>query len=273
MCILFRCITLQKTQIMDLKVVIIGAGNLATCLSLELKKHQYNILQVYSRSEKSACALAEVLGCHWTNELHKVERGADLYILSVSDRVYEVLLPQLNFGNALVIHTSGSMSMQILAPYSQRIGVFYPLQTFTKGRTVDFTVTPVCIEAVNRSDFNILKSIGEEISGSVHEITTEQRKRLHLAAVFCSNFVNHCYALACEIAKEQQVEFDLLKPLIRETAAKIETMSPVEAQTGPAVRYDENVMNRQKEMLTDHPLWKELYERMSKSIFELQTKK
>lgn len=264
---------MQKIQIMDLKVVIIGAGNLATCLSLELKKHQYNILQVYSRSKKSACTLAEVLECSWTNDLNKVESNADLYILSVSDRAYDVILPQLNFGDALVIHTSGSMPMQILTSYSQRIGVFYPLQTFTKGRAVDFTVIPICIEASNRADLNVLRSIAEKISSSVYEITTVQRKRLHLAAVFCSNFVNHCYALAFEIAKEQQVEFDLLKPLIRETAAKIETLLPIEAQTGPAVRYDENVMNRQKEMLTDHPLWKELYERMSKSIFELQTKK
>ncbi|MDP4206963.1 MAG: DUF2520 domain-containing protein [Bacteroidota bacterium] len=257
---------------MDLRIVILGAGNLATRLSIELKQHHFQIEQIYSRTAESASALADILDCPWTNDVNQVIKDADLYILSVSDSAFENLLHKLSIENGLLVHTSGSMPMQSLADFAKRIGVFYPLQSFSKQRDVDFSSIPICIEALNQEDENILFEIGHKISSSVQHIDSIQRRSLHLAAVFCSNFANHCYALAGEIASEQGVDFELLKPLIRETAAKIECLSPKEAQTGPAVRYDQNVMGCHESMLETHPLWRDLYSLISKSIFDLQKK-
>ena len=167
----------------------------------------------------------------------------------------------------LFVHTAGSVSMDVL-PVERR-GVFYPMQTFSKNKEVDFSVIPCFVEAKEKDDLQLLKTLAKTISDSVYELNSENRKYLHLAAVFCCNFANHCFSMGAELLKKHgNIPFNVMLPLIDETAAKLYSMSPREAQTGPAVRWDENVIAKQMQLLADTPDMQKMYELMSKSIHE-----
>jgi predicted short-subunit dehydrogenase-like oxidoreductase (DUF2520 family) len=252
---------------MGIKVSIIGAGNLATRVALELHNKGVEILQVYSRTVTSALTLARMIGCNYVTKPEKITSEADVYLISVSDMVMGDVLKEINFNNKLIAHTAGSIPMNELAAYSSSFGVFYPLQTFSKYRDVVFSRIPMCIEANTPENEKILIDLASLISKDVRIISSEQRKQLHLAAVFACNFVNHMYAIAHEIVQEKDIPFEILRPLIAETAAKINKMTPRAAQTGPAVRKDKNIMNEHIEMLKDSRL-KKLYNSVSDSIFE-----
>ncbi|GET29714.1 Rossmann-like and DUF2520 domain-containing protein [Prolixibacter sp. SD074] len=253
-------------------IVLIGAGNLATRLGLRLKECNHRIVQVYSRTEKSARELADKLKTEWTTRVDEVSPEGQLYLVSVSDKAVEPLLCKIGFGKRLVAHTAGSMPLDVLQPFTDNFGVFYPLQTFSKSRAVDFSQIPVCIEANNPENLAILRKLGASISNDVREIGSEQRRQLHLSAVFVCNFVNHLYTIGEELLKEKEIDFDVLKPLIIETAAKVLEFSPKDAQTGPAVRFDRNVIDRHLEMLEEHPQWNDIYKLLSESIHQLHTK-
>lgn len=248
-----------------MKIVFIGAGNLATRLSLEMKQVGMEVLQVYSQTEASSSALAEKLGCRWTTSIDQVRPDADLYLFSVKDTVLASLVAQMKPNEGLWVHTAGSMPMDLFRGYAKRYGVFYPLQTFSKEREVSFREIPFFIEAAQPDDEQWLLQVAGRLSDHVQLLSSEKRKSLHLAAVFACNFTNHIYVLASKLLEEQGVSGEVLLPLIDETAAKIHTMSPVKAQTGPALRYDENVINKHLAMLTD-PTMKELYRLISQSI-------
>jgi predicted short-subunit dehydrogenase-like oxidoreductase (DUF2520 family) len=221
------------------KVIIIGSGNVAQHLIAAFQNSEntgdkIELVQVFSRK---ASALANVLDANLitTNLADLLE--ADLYIIAVSDDAISAVAAQLAFKNRLVVHTSGSVGLDVLDDNNRR-GVFYPLQTFTKNKAVDFKIIPICLESENSTDFRLLEKVAKVISDKVFAINSEQRKALHVAAVFVNNFTNHLYSIGNEICQENQVPFDILKPLILETAQKIITIMPQDAQTGPAKRND-----------------------------------
>lgn len=158
------------------------------------------------------------------------------------------------------------MSVDIFKGHAKHYGVLYPMQTFSKQRIVDFKVIPCFIEASDVSAKSILQQLCDSISDRVYELSSDNRKYLHLAAVFACNFVNHCYEISSGILNKNDIPFDVMLPLIDETAKKVHEMKPKDAQTGPAVRYDENVISRQMQLLNGTPLNKEIYQLMSKSI-------
>ena len=250
-------------------VVIIGAGNLATQLALALHENGIQIKQVFSRTSESAQALAEKVNAPFTTRLSQLVSDADLYIIAVKDSAISEILENLNLGeNHLIVHTAGSVPMNVLDGFSRNYGVFYPLQSFSKSRKADFTTIPICIEANHPENLMKLQELARKLSSSVHQINSDERKTLHLAAVFVNNFVNHFYAIGAEILQDKKLNFDLLKPLIHETAAKIETMQPLDAQTGPAKRNDTLVISDHLKMLQDKPEFQKIYSFVANSIFQ-----
>lgn len=254
-----------------MKVVFIGAGNLATQLSLCMRKTGYEIVQVYSRTEESASLLAGRLDCPYVTSLECIVPDANLYIVALKDSALVELLPQIAASkseNALFVHTAGSLPMSIWKGYAKHYGVFYPMQTFSKAREVEFENIPIFVEADQESDIETLKTLGRSLSNVVMEADSEQRRYLHLSAVFVCNFVNHMFTVGEHLLREHQLPFNIMYPLIKETIEKVlGGMNPSEAQTGPAVRYDRNVMDKHVRLLSAHPLWQHLYEEISKSIY------
>ena len=250
-----------------MKIVLIGAGNLATNLGKALQGAEHEIMQVWSRTEASAQALATVLKCPYTTDVKDVVKCADVFIVAVKDSVMPSLATSLKEGREgqLFVHTAGSMPMDIL-PFDRR-GVLYPMQTFSKHKVVDFSVIPCFIEASDESDEALLTTLSKTISDTVCALDSENRKYLHLAAVFCCNFANHCFAMGERLLQEHgNLPFSVMLPLIEETAAKLYSLSPREAQTGPAVRWDENVIDKHLQLLAEKPDMQKIYELMSKSI-------
>lgn len=248
-----------------MRVVFVGAGNLATRLSLEMRKSGMSIGQVYSHTSEHAKILADELGCGWTVVPEDIVEDADLYVFSLKDAVLQDVIARVKPNNGLWVHTAGSMPISVFEGLTARYGVVYPLQTFSKSREVDFKKIPFFLEANSSEDEKVLGEVARALSSDVRILSSEKRKNLHLAAVFACNFTNHMYALAEKILEEQQIPGEVLLPLIDETAAKVHVMSPVRAQTGPAIRYDENVINKHMAMLKD-PDMRNLYELISRSI-------
>lgn len=259
-----------------MNIVFVGAGRLATNLALALKKKtKHRILQVYSHTLEAAEKLAGEVSAEATSELECLYEDADLYVVSVKDSVLGEVIGKLCNGkrNGLFVHTAGSIPMNIFKGHADRFGVFYPMQTFSKEKIVDFDDISTFVEANNEADLRMLCGLGAELCRNVYELSSEERKKLHLAAVFACNFANRCFAISAEILERSNIPFDVMLPLIDETTAKIHKLSPAEAQTGPAVRYDENVIRMQKQMLEDDPAACRVYEAMSWSIHEAAMKK
>lgn len=257
---------------MSLNFCFIGAGNLATQLAKALQIEGNFISQVYSRTEKSARELGEILSAKYVTEIADIDRLADVYVITLTDSALEEVLSQIDFGDKLVVHCSGSLPLTILDNYSKNTGVFYPLQTFSKTRNVDFRTIPVFVEANTPENEQILTTLADQISDSVQLLSSEKRKALHLSAVFACNFVNHLYTISSEILKMKNIPFEVLKPLILETAQKVQDMTPENAQTGPAVRFDENIISAHLKELEVATGYQQLYSSLSKSIFEYHKK-
>ena len=247
-----------------MKIIFLGSGNLATRLALEMQKKGMRIGQVYSHTPENAERLAACLDCHWTIDPEAVETDADLYVFSLKDTVLADVIARIPPNNGLWVHTAGSIPMDIFSGYTN-YGVLYPMQTFSKTREVDFSVIPFFLEANTSENAGKLQQLARKLSGNVRFLSSDKRKSLHLAAVFACNFTNHIYALAVRLLQEQDIPADVLLPLIDETAAKIHTMPPRLAQTGPAIRYDENVINKHLAMLDD-PDMRSIYRLISQNI-------
>ena len=254
------------------KIVLIGAGNVATHLGLELKRKGFQVVQVFSRTEKSASELAGLLDVSYTTSLNAVVCDADIYVVALKDAAFQEQLPYIIKGReeALFVHTAGSLPMDVWKGHVPRYGVLYPMQTFSKSREIDFDKVSFFVEANTSGDLLLLKEIAGELSPKVYEATSEQRKYLHLSAVFACNFANHMYALSASLLKQYNLPFEAMLPLIDETARKVHELSPQEAQTGPAARGDMNVMSAHLELLADEPVYRELYEKISDSIQRLK---
>ena len=251
-----------------MRICLIGAGNLATQLGLALSETGHEIVQVWSRTQKRAAELSSKLYCPFTTEISLISSDTDIYIIAVSDTAIASVLAKHNWDNGLVVHTAGSTPMSILAPYCKNFGVFYPFQTFTITKKVDFANVPVCIEANTPQNLEILKVLARSISQNIRLIDSIQRQQIHLAAVFACNFVNHFYAIGEELLHEKGIDFEILKPLILETASKAVDHSPVSSQTGPASRNDKITMDKHLTMLNNHHDLKNLYELLSKRIIQ-----
>jgi predicted short-subunit dehydrogenase-like oxidoreductase (DUF2520 family) len=242
-------------------MVILGAGNLAQHLYTAFQTTaQATVVQVYNRSEKALRYFKEVP----TTTSLKTLLEADVYVIAVADDAIAKIANKLPFTDRLVVHTSGSASMHVL-PKKNRRGVLYPLQTFTKGTTVDFSTIPFCLETSLKEDFATLKMLTACLGSPSYRISSEQRRALHVSAVFVNNFSNHLYRIAHEICEANNVPFDILKPLIQETAHKINVLTPYMAQTGPAKRGDEKTINDHLEKL-DKKIHKEIYTLLTQSI-------
>ncbi len=250
------------------KIVLIGAGNLATQLGKALHQKGKKILQVLSRTQESADLLAGQTGSAAIINPNHLIKDADLYILAVPDDEIHRISDAITFHEQLIVHTSGSVGMEVLKDASANHGVFYPLQTFSKIRDVSFSDIPICIEASCEENYVSLTNLAEEISNDVRRINSSQRQTIHLAAVFASNFTNYMYAIADEILEKENISFDIIQPLIRETAKKIEKKSPKDTQTGPAFRKDLKIIEKHLQLLKNDPDKKEIYELFSKLIVE-----
>lgn len=254
-----------------MRISLIGAGNLATRLGLALKKVGHEFVQVYSRTEASAGTLAVLLGAEAVVQPELLSE-ADLFVCALKDDALPDVLRKIRFGNRPLIHTAGSLPLDVLQPFSSRTGVFYPLQTFSKDREVDFSTIPVFLESADPEVMAILQTLASELHSQVYQLSSEERLKLHLSAVFACNFVNYLYAISNDLLSEQALSFEVLKPLILETAAKVQSNEPLAVQTGPAVRFDHTVMDKHLALLGNHPEWKWLYEELSTGIYQ-RTKK
>jgi predicted short-subunit dehydrogenase-like oxidoreductase (DUF2520 family) len=254
------------------KIVLIGAGNVATHLGLAFLNKGLKIEQVFSRTALSANSLASKLHAVPVVRIEEIIMGADLYIISVSDDAIGEIANKINFNDGLVVHTSGTVPMDILKQCTGVCGVFYPLQTFSKDREIDFHDVPVLIEASDPQMKKALSDLGNLISAKVQVCDSEKRKFIHLAAVFACNFSNFMYTLSDEILNTQQLSFDLLRPLILETALKAMHQNPLEVQTGPAIRNDQSVIDAHLKLLAGDPEKQEIYKTLSKQISKLVNK-
>lgn len=257
-----------------MKIALIGAGNIATHLGKELQKAGEEIVCVFSRTEESAKQLSSILKCRYIADIKEVDNDADLYISAIKDSAFYEIAPQLTKGreNSIFLHTAGSLKMDVWSGLAKRYGVIYPMQTFSKNKEVDFSKIPIFIEGNSPEVLNIVRSIAEKLTSKVYEASSQQRSYLHIAAVFACNFTNHMYALCDDILQKNGIPFDVMLPLIEETAAKVHSLKPKDAQTGPAIRYDENVINHHICMLEEDKDLQDLYQSISKSIYKLAQK-
>lgn len=250
------------------RIVLLGAGNVATHLGIGLQKVGMEICQIYSRTEVSASILGNRLGVPFVTSLESLAKDADIYIVSVKDSALCSLIPHLVRGRekALFVHTAGSIPMDVWKEHASRHGVLYPMQTFSKEREMDFATVSFFLEANNETDLQTLKDLASVLSPKVYEASTEQRSYLHTAAVFACNFTNHMYALCARLLQKHGLPFDAMLPLIDETALKVHKLPPHEAQTGPAIRRDINVMDKHLTILANEPQIRDLYKMISNSI-------
>ena len=252
-----------------IRVVFLGYGNVNYHLCKMLHTiDDVTVCQIYNRSD--VLNYPREPSIPFTRSLSELME-ADIYIVGIPDDAITLFSEQIPLKNKLVVHTSGGVEMNALSSKNRK-GVFYPLQSFSKIREIDFKKIPVCIEAENDSDLKLLHKLGSYLSEKVVKVNSEQRLKLHLAAVFVNNFTNYMYQIGSDIAEESDLPFDLLQPLIAETAMKIESLSPIEAQTGPARRNDLKTIEKHLHLLQQSP-YKELYEHITKAIQSTYGKK
>ena len=249
---------------MNTKISVIGSGNVAWHLAKKLFACGYSINAVFSRNLNNAKLLAKQVETQAVDNLAMIPTS-DLYLFSVKDDAYREIIEIFPKTTAICVHTSGSLEMNILAKLSDNYGVLYPFQSFNKGKSVNFENVPFCVEASNSYTENVLLDMAKHLSPKIHLVNSEQRVYLHLAGVFACNFTNAMYAIAQQILQQNNMDFNIVLPLINETAEKIKNLYPIDAQTGPAVRNDTNIINKHIKMIKNNDL-KELYQLISQII-------
>jgi len=243
------------------KVVIIGSGNVAIQLAHAfLKSAKVTVLQRFSRNNTNAVYFSDKIPV--TDKISTLQE-ADVYILAISDSAISEFSKHLQIKKGLVVHTSGSIPMNALVCKANK-GVFYPLQTFSKDQIINFEKTPFALETEKKEDFITLETLAKTLSKNIYSVNSQQRNKLHIAAVFANNFSNYMFKIAKDICDEHDFSFEILKPIIQETTKKLETMSPFNAQTGPAKRNDKIVIENHLQQLEGDQ--KEIYKLVSDSI-------
>jgi len=251
----------------DVQISIIGSGNVATHLGKALYKKGYTILQVYSRSNENANLLAEQIEAEAISDIEKINPKADLFLLAINDSALPEIISKFPKVNGVVAHTAGSVPISVFENYFENYGVFYPLQTFSKHIKTKLKKVPFCIEANNSENEQFLSDIASSLSKNVKLIDSHQRETLHLAAVFVCNFSNYIYVIGDELLEKNNLDFELLKPLIKKTTKKLQSEKhPINLQTGPAIRGDDSTINKHINILKDKPSFQKLYLLFSKMI-------
>lgn len=249
------------------KITIIGSGNVATHLAKALYREEYQIDTVYSQTKENAVVLANEVDSFPIDKISQMDVTSDLYLIAIKDDAIADFSQQFPFKDQLVVHTSGSISMEVFKENGfTNYGIFYPLQTFSKDKKIHLDEVPFCIEGSNEKIEADLIHLAKNISSKVYAIDSEERKKIHLAAVFACNFTNYMYTISEDILKKNRIDFDILKPLIQETAKKILKNTPQEMQTGPAVRKDQNIMQDHLDMLSNQKDYQTIYQLISNQI-------
>lgn len=251
----------------NLKISFIGSGNVATHLAKGLFDKHFSIKQICSKSLENAKTLAEEVDAEACTSLSCLEKEVDCIIIAVSDDIIESIANEIPSTNALVVHTSGTKDIELLNSF-ENYGIFYPLQTFSKGTSVNLNEVPLCLESNSDKNNATLEQLAKAITTSYQYINSEQRKVIHLAAVFACNFSNHMYSISKDILDNNELDFKLLEPLIQATAAKISRMNPIDAQTGPAVRKDHETIKNHLSLLEDSIDYRDIYELITKHIIQ-----
>lgn len=250
------------------KIALIGSGNVASHLAKSLANKGLMITGIYGRNHVTAQELAELTGAKWgpISELNTSEN--DLIIISVPDNGIEEVLSQIPRGDTLFAHTSGSLELSILNKLGKRKAVFYPLQTFSKEKEINFENIPIMVEAKTDDDLEQMEKLALKLSPKVFRISSAQRKKIHIAAVFSSNFTNYLYHIAEDLLAKDNIPFEIIQPLIVETTNKIQHLKPYQAQTGPAVRNDLKTISSHLEDLESIPEYHEIYKLLSHHIIK-----
>ncbi len=248
-----------------MRVVMIGSGNVATVLGRLLKQNGHEVLQVISRSAEHAKKLADELGCDFSDYGANINKDAEIYIVSVIDSALYELNKSLHLGNKIVLHTAGSVPLDVLKDISVNYGVLYPLQSLRKEIKYQDDI-PFLVDGNTEETKTLVEDFARTFSTNIAKANDEERLKLHVAAVIVSNFTNHLYALAEEFCAREKIDFKLLQPLIKETAERIEHISPSQVQTGPAVRKDVFTLDKHLRLLTAHPKLKYIYLKLTDSI-------
>lgn len=251
-----------------MEVVIIGAGNVATVLGKLIVNAGQKVTQVFSPSIINATQLANQINALAINDLEKISLSADIYIIAVVDNAIASVAKSLKLGSKLLVHTSGTISKEVLKDSSSNYGVLWPLQTLRKEVAI-LPEIPLVVDGSTEEVLTILEGFAARLSAIVMRADENEKRKLHLAAVFASNFVNHFYALTADYCERENIDFKLLEPLIVETARRIKTNRPSEVQTGPAVRGDTVTINKQLHDLEQYPFLRKLYVIVTNSIQQL----
>jgi predicted short-subunit dehydrogenase-like oxidoreductase (DUF2520 family) len=252
-----------------MRITLIGSGNVATHLAAAFKNAGHKIVQVYSPNYQNAALLAYHVGANAVDDLENIETETDIFIIAVKDDAIEYIAEKLAIYQKLTVHTSGATHLEAILQYNALSGVFYPLQTFSKTKEVDFTQVPLCIEGGDEHITSILEQLAKTISRNIYRVSSAQRKTLHLAAVFACNFPNALYAIAQSLLQQQGLDFGMLRPLILETAQKVQQNLPANVQTGPAIRHDEKTMDEHLNLLRYDPQLQQLYKMLSQRIIKM----
>jgi predicted short-subunit dehydrogenase-like oxidoreductase (DUF2520 family) len=247
-------------------IVILGAGNVAHHFVEALHHTNLEVIQIYSRSDASAKSLAEKYAIPYSAELSRLSSEADLYLFLLSDTGIKEMAETFPYKNKVMIHSSGSIPMDIFVDKTTQYGVFYPYQTFRKEIPMDFAKVPLCLEASDVELMQKLVGLAENLNCKSYQIDSRQRQILHLAAVFACNFMNHCIHIGENILNQHNIEKDLLNPLLEQSFNNVLNFTAEKSQTGPAIRNDKNIMNKHLELLSDNPEIANIYQSLSQSI-------
>ena len=250
------------------KVVLIGAGKLATKFGIACKETGFDILQVYNRTPTAGEVLATTLSSEYINDLRLISADADLYCIAVTDSVIEDITSQLHLIDKPVVHFSGTLDIDVLKSCSHLYGALYPPQTFLKDSVINFKAIPFCIEANCAESETVLRSFASSLSDNVITVTFQQRKIIHLSAIFASNFTNLMYSISEQLLKTSGLSMNLLQPLIKQTALNASCEDIFGKQTGPAIREDFEVIQTHLELLANDPEYKTIYQLLSDQIIK-----
>jgi len=252
----------------NFKIVLLGSGNVGFHLSQLFINKGFAIHEIYNCRAKSGIELSKNANSKFIDDISKIDKNADLYIIALTDSQIEEVSAKLKINSGVVVHTSGSTNISVLSKYFDNCGVFYPLQTFSKYVELNYSEIPFFIEGNNIFSLKFLKKFSSEISNKVIEINSEQRKLLHISAVFASNFTNFLYTIAEDLLQKANLNFDVLEPLIKETTRKALLNNPQNSQTGPAIRQDFKTVNEHLEVLKNDKNLLFIYDLLSKMIID-----
>jgi predicted short-subunit dehydrogenase-like oxidoreductase (DUF2520 family) len=248
-----------------MNIVLIGSGNVATIMGRLLQKNGHTILQVMSRHADNAKKLADELGCAYTDYNGATDMNADMYLVAITDTVLFELNKSFKLGDKLIVHTAGSVTKDVLKDISTKYGILYPFQSLRKELTT-LPEIPFLVDGNTDATTGLVEAFAKTLSPVVRRTTDEERLKLHVAGVVVNNFTNHLYTLTHEFCQKENIDFNLLYPLIEETTSRIKQYTPKEMQTGPALRNDVFTLDKHLRILAPHPKLKYLYLKLTDSI-------